>query len=152
MSEFDSVSNSIKAKLAVDRVTMVDDLPDFEDVLAWNRLERVCGLTGPEFNAIRKAIKPSATRGTTLSYSLGVNSLLDFGWWFLRPYLLRKVNLTIPMDTLKPLSMYENCCKSLVGVDKAVEEAVNFITYHIRMETTPAYRKTLYMIAEEKLP
>ncbi len=62
MSKFDQLLHNnaeIKRKLLLDGVVKEDDLPSFNDEWAWNNLEAKCGLSGNEFRALRKVIKPS---------------------------------------------------------------------------------------------
>ena len=62
MSKFDQLLHNnaeIKRKLLLDEVVKEDDLPPFNDEIAWKDLKTTCGLLGNEFRAIRKAIEPS---------------------------------------------------------------------------------------------
>jgi len=57
------------------------------------------------------------------------------------------VQLSVPIAKLERLRLSPNECKNLVGVGEAVEEGFNFIDRTIRLESSPAFRKTLLMIA-----
>jgi hypothetical protein len=58
MSTFNYLSQVILNKLVNDGINMVEDLPNYDDEMAWKRLEKKRRLDGAEYNAIRKAIKP----------------------------------------------------------------------------------------------
>ncbi len=67
MSKFDQLLHNnaeIKRKLLLDGVVKEDDLPLYNDEIAWKDLKTTCGLVGNEFREIRKAIQPSATQST----------------------------------------------------------------------------------------